>query len=159
MTLKYHDCCFWIIFNTIVVSNHMYLEDLEGTQVLAQWTWDPTMPGIELTTCSVRSKADTTWPQWRICNTTIYRHTLLKQKQVVNAVIGISFEPVKMSKKCPKKGRHCGLAVSAPAYDRTGCEFESWQCRINIPCSLTLSPWLLGSLWGSLGTYGLTQSK
>ena len=33
----------------------------------------------------------------------------------------------------------------------TGCEFNSWQCRIYIPCSLSLR--LLGSLWGSLGWY------
>ena len=25
---------------------------------------------------------------------------------------------------------HCGLVVSAPAWDGTGCEFDSWQCRI-----------------------------
>ena len=51
--------------------------------------------------------------------------------------------------------RHCGLVVSAPAWDGTGCEFDSWQCRIYIPCSLNLR--LLGSLRGSLGTCGLTQ--
>ena len=50
---------------------------------------------------------------------------------------------------------HCGLVVSTPTWDGTGCEFDSWQCRIYIPCSLSLR--LLGSLWGSLGTYGLTQ--
>ena len=50
---------------------------------------------------------------------------------------------------------HCGLVGSAPAWNGTGCEFDSWQCRIYIPCSLSLR--LLGSLWGSLGTYGLTQ--
>ena len=55
----------------------------------------------------------------------------------------------------PKNVRHCGLVVSVPAWDGTGCELDSWQCRINIPCSLSLR--LLGSLWGSLGTYGLTQ--
>ena len=27
---------------------------------------------------------------------------------------------------------HCGLVVSAPAWDRTGREFDSWQCRIYI---------------------------
>ena len=42
------------------------------------------------------------------------------------------------------KFRHCGLVVSAPAWDGTGCEFDSWQCRIYIPCSLSLR--LLGSL-------------
>ena len=51
--------------------------------------------------------------------------------------------------------RHCGLLVSTPAWDGTGCEFDSWQCRIYIPCSLSLR--LLGSLRGSPGTYGLTQ--
>ena len=51
--------------------------------------------------------------------------------------------------------RHCGLVVSAPAWDGTGCEFDSWQCRIYIPCSKSLR--LFGSLWGSLGTYGLSQ--
>ena len=37
--------------------------------------------------------------------------------------------------------RHCGLVGSAPTWDGTGCEFDSWQCRINIPsfpCSLSL---------------------
>ena len=54
-----------------------------------------------------------------------------------------------------KLNRCCGLVVSAIAQDGTGCEFDSWQCRIYIPCSLSLR--LLGSLRGSLGTYGLTQ--
>ena len=40
-----------------------------------------------------------------------------------------------------------GLVVSTPAWDGTGCEFNSWQCRIYIPCSLSLR--LLGSLLGS----------
>ena len=31
--------------------------------------------------------------------------------------------------------RHCGLVVSTPAWDGTGCEFDSWQCRIYIPCA------------------------
>ena len=35
-----------------------------------------------------------------------------------------------------------------------GTEFNSWQFWIYIPCSLSLQ--LLGSLWGSLGTYDLT---
>ena len=51
--------------------------------------------------------------------------------------------------------RHCGLVGSASAWDGTGCEFDSWQCRIYFPCSLSLR--LLGFLRGSLGTYGLTQ--
>ena len=51
--------------------------------------------------------------------------------------------------------RHCGLGVSAPAWDGGGCEFDSCQCRIYIPCLLSLQ--LFGSLRGSLGTYGLTQ--
>ena len=51
--------------------------------------------------------------------------------------------------------RHCGLVGSAPAWDETGCEFDSWQCRIYIPCSLSLQ--LLGSFRGSLSTFGLTQ--
>ena len=53
--------------------------------------------------------------------------------------------------------RHCGLAVSAPIWDGTGCEFDSWQCRIYIYIPFSLSLWLLGSLRGSLGAYGLTQ--
>ena len=51
--------------------------------------------------------------------------------------------------------RHCGQVVSAPARNGTGREFDSWQCRIYIPCSLSLR--LLESLRSSLGTYGLTQ--
>ena len=51
--------------------------------------------------------------------------------------------------------RPCGLVVSAPAWDGTGREFDSWKCRIYIPYSLNLR--LLGSLRGSLGTYDLTQ--
>ena len=31
--------------------------------------------------------------------------------------------------------RHCGQVVSAPAWDGTGCDFDSWQCLIYIPCS------------------------
>ena len=49
--------------------------------------------------------------------------------------------------------RHCGLVGSASAWDGTGCEFDSWQCRIYIPSSLSLR--LLGSLRGFLGTYWL----
>ena len=26
--------------------------------------------------------------------------------------------------------RHCGLVESAQTWDGTGCEFDSWQCRI-----------------------------
>ena len=43
--------------------------------------------------------------------------------------------------------------VSAPAWDGTGCELDSWQCRIYIPCSPSLR--LLGYLRGSLGTLWL----
>ena len=45
-------------------------------------------------------------------------------------------------------GCHRDVVISAPAWDRTGCEFDSWQCRIYIPCSLSLR--LLGSFLGSL---------
>ena len=31
--------------------------------------------------------------------------------------------------------RHCGLVESGRIWDGTGCEFDSWQCRIHIPCS------------------------
>ena len=54
--------------------------------------------------------------------------------------------------------RHCGLVGSACTWDGTSCEFNSWQCQTysyHIPCSQSLR--LLGFLWGSLGTYGLTQ--
>ena len=47
--------------------------------------------------------------------------------------------------------RHYGLVVSAPAWDGTGCEFDSWQCRIYIPCSLSLRllkyPRVSGYVW------------
>ena len=43
------------------------------------------------------------------------------------------------------------IVVSAPAWDETGCEFDCWQCRIYIRCSLSLRS--LGSLLVSLGTY------
>ena len=56
----------------------------------------------------------------------------------------------------------CGLVESARTWNRTGCEFESWQCRIHIPCSYSLrlsgslqeklhdlgSPW--GEFWSSI---------
>ena len=61
----------------------------------------------------------------------------------------------KLFRHCGLVVRHCGLVGSAPAWDGTGCEFDSWQCRIYIPCSLSLR--LLGFLRDSLGTYGLTQ--
>ena len=48
----------------------------------------------------------------------------------------------------------CGLVVLAPAWDGTGPEFDPWQCRKYLPCSLSLR--LLGS-WVHLSTYGLTQ--
>ena len=46
-------------------------------------------------------------------------------------------------------GHHWGLVGSAPAWDGTGCEFDSWQCRIYIPCSLSLYDYL--GTFGSLG--------
>ena len=52
----------------------------------------------------------------------------------------------------PGKARHSGLVGLVPAWDGTGWEFDSLQCRIYIPCSLSI-----GFLLGSLGTYGLTQ--
>ena len=64
-------------------------------------------------------------------------------------------KPTQGNKRKRIEVRHCGLVGSAPAWDGTGCEFDSWQCRIYIPCSLSLR--LLGSLRGSLDTYGLTQ--
>ena len=48
--------------------------------------------------------------------------------------------------------------VSAPAWDGTGCGFDSWQCQIYIPCSLSLR--LLGPfgvLWDSEYTWLVTQ--
>ena len=50
--------------------------------------------------------------------------------------------------------RHCGLMVSAPAWDAAGCEFDSWQCQIYIYISHVhwaydyLGPF--GVLWGSV---------
>ena len=44
----------------------------------------------------------------------------------------------------------CDLVESAPSWDGTGCEFDSRQCRIYLPCSLSLR--LLGSLRRSLGS-------
>ena len=58
-------------------------------------------------------------------------------------------------KNLQSKRRHCGLVGSAPTWNGTGCEFDSGKFRIYMPCSLSLR--LLGSLRGSLGTYGLTQ--
>ena len=40
---------------------------------------------------------------------------------------------------------HCSLVGLAPACDKTGCEFDSWQCRIYIPYTLSLG--LLGYIW------------
>ena len=31
-----------------------------------------------------------------------------------------------------KNARHCGLEESVRAWDRTGCVFKSWLCRIYI---------------------------
>ena len=56
------------------------------------------------------------------------------------------------SGECPRTAPVCSLHNGL----RLGTEqFESWQFRIYIQCSLSLR--LLGSLRGSLGTYGLTQ--
>ena len=63
-----------------------------------------------------------------------------------------------------------GLVLSAPAWDETGCEFDSWHCRYicknvtdtilwqghhgrDIPCSFTWVP----SGFSTLGAYGLTR--
>ena len=48
--------------------------------------------------------------------------------------------------------RHCGLVGSAPTWDRTGCEFNSWQCRIYIPCSLSLRLLGVSSAFSELDT-------
>ena len=69
----------------------------------------------------------------------------------VSLFFGVSFLVHTTTGYC----RHCGLVVTAPACDGTGCEFDSWRFRIYIPCSLSLR--LLELLRGSLGTYGLTQ--
>ena len=61
-----------------------------------------------------------------------------KPKTLIAKTISIS------SWKCLMIGTS-GLVGSAPAWDGTGCEFDSWHCRIYIPCSLSLR--LLGSLW------------
>ena len=57
---------------------------------------------------------------------------------------GVSVQAVLLREERSRLIRHCGLVVSTPAWDETGCEFDSWQCRIYIPCSLSLR--LLGSL-------------
>ena len=84
---------------------------------------------------------------------TLWRHVENKSQRVGVDSKGMrpETEPIPLGHSV----RHCGLVGSAPARDGTGCEFDSWQCRIYIPCSLSLR--LLGSLRGSLGTYGLTQ--
>ena len=56
---------------------------------------------------------------------------------------------------CTRNLWSLGCSNVLSAWDGTGCEFDSWQCRIYIPCLLSLR--LLGSLRGSLGTYGLAQ--
>ena len=48
---------------------------------------------------------------------------------------------------------HCGLVVSAPTWDGTGCEFNSWQCPDIYP--MFIEPTIT---WvPSRFTYGLTQ--
>ena len=43
-------------------------------------------------------------------------------------------------------GRHCGLVVSAPAWDGTGPEFDPWQCRIIYPMFIESTiTWVLGT--------------
>ena len=78
-------------------------------------------------------------------------HVYSYSKSVKSDKLSISVLLLSLS----EDNRHYGLVGSAPAWDGTGCEFDSWQCRIYIPCSLSLR--LLGSFRGSLGTYGLTQ--
>ena len=57
------------------------------------------------------------------------------------------------------KVRHCGLVESARTWDGTGCEFDSWQCRIYIISHVhrAYDYSKLGSFRGSLSTYGLIQ--
>ena len=52
------------------MSSHMYYREARrdsSNRRLNEHAWDiyPTLPGIELTTCSVPRGADPTWPQWR----------------------------------------------------------------------------------------------
>ena len=58
----------FLFFKHIFVSSHMYLENLEGNQVIVgsmNMGYDiyPTLPGIELTTCSVPNARRFTRPQ------------------------------------------------------------------------------------------------
>ena len=53
---------------------------------------------------------------------------------------------------------HRGLVESARTFDRTGCEFESWQCRINITSHVHIV-WISQVRWVLLGTYGLIQKR
>ena len=52
----------------------------------------------------------------------------------------VTTSPIAFSTLLPTNNslRHCGLVGLAPTWDRTGREFDSWQNRINIPCSLSL---------------------
>ena len=45
---------------------------------------------------------------------------------------------------------HCDLVKSGRTWDGTGCEFESWQCRIHIHARSIEPTIILGSLRGSL---------
>ena len=68
----------------------------------------------------------------------IYQNTL------DTSTIDPSFDTIRCTTHSQNRS---GLVVSAPTWDGTSCEFDSWQCRIYIPCSLSLR--LLGSLRGS----------
>ena len=98
------------------------------------------------------------------CDPTMWLHSKVQAISTQQTIPTLScmghstwYSPIQKSEStgCSSTNRHCGLVVSAFAWDETGCEFDSWQCRIYIPCSLSLR--LLGSLRGSLGTYGSTQ--
>ena len=47
--------------------------------------------------------------------------------------------------------RHSGLVRSAPAWDGTGCEFDSWQCRICIILYISHVHWA----YDYLGPFGV----
>ena len=68
----------------------------------------------------------------------------------------ISLNIIGWHKKVGSLYRNCP-SLWPSGIDSRCCEFNSWQCRIYIPCSLSLR--LLGSLRRSLGTYGLLTQK
>ena len=112
-----------------VVNQYMVLKetDEERARLLIRAMYRLALAGIDVNARDAKG------------NTALIMSTAKRSQDLMNHLIRIGwFSPIFfLNPLLPNWShcntvRHCGLVVSAPAWDRTGCEFDSWQCRIYI---------------------------